>query len=224
MTPAPLRLLLPLAALLVLGAARAQTPANCPLANVVDADSYSLLTIEQWSEADQDNASYNWAECRAAKLQASLAGMPQLRARMATLRGQFREMRDLESELAGIRAGGGTLYAHAIPRSFAPLEDQLASLAALARSSLGARTGGQYARTVQDARQNNAEYIRTLRAYKPGPNETYGLYDPKEWVRMVNRYETLSQAVMFTLGSRGDAATALGYSILVNQVFPAKEE
>ncbi|WP_019587051.1 hypothetical protein [Deinococcus apachensis] len=224
MTSVPLRSLLPLAALLVLSAARAQTPANCPLANAVDATSYDRLTIDLWSEADQDNASYNWAECRAAKLSASLAGMPQLRARIATLRGQFRELRDLESELAGIRAGGGTMYSHAVPRSFAPLEDQLASLAALASGRLGAQTGQQYARTVQEARQNNAEYIKTLRAYKPGADETYGLYDPKEWARMVNRYETLSKAVMLTLGSRGDAATALGYSILVDQVFPAKGE
>ena len=219
-----LRPLLSLAALLVLGAARAQAPANCPLADAVDAASHDRLTITRWSEADQDNASYNWAECRAARLNADLAGMPQLRARMALLRKQLREMRGLESQLAGIRAGGGTLYAHAVPRSFAPLEDQMTSLAALARSSLGAQTGGQYARLIQTARQNNAEYIRILRAYKPGAGETYGMYDPKEWARMVSRYETLSGAVMLTLGSRGDAATALGYSLLMDQVFPAKDE
>ncbi len=224
MTPPCFRPLLPLAVLLVLGGARAQTPANCPLANAVDAASYDRLTITQWSEADQDNASANWAECRAARLQAGLATQPQLQARMALLRKQLRELRSLEGELAGIRAGGVTRYAHAIPRSFAPLEDQLASLAALARSRLGAQTGQQYVRVVQAARQNNAEYIRTLRAYKPGADETYGLYDPKEWARLVNRYETLSKAVMLTLGSRGDAATALGYSMLVDQVFPAKDE
>lgn len=222
MTPARLRPLLTLAALLLVGAARAQTPANCPLANAVDAASYGNLTITQWSEVDQDNASYNWAECRAARLNASLAGMPQLQARIALWRRQIREMRSLEGQLAGIRAGGGTLYSHAIPRSFPPLEDGLASLAALAGSRLGAQTGGQYARIIQEARRNNAEYVRTLRAYKPGADETYGLYDPKEWARLVNRYETLSGAVMLTLGTRGDAATALGYSLLVDQLFPAK--
>jgi hypothetical protein len=216
-----LRALRPLIVLLALGAAHAQTPPNCALARVVDAGSYSQLTITQWSEADQDNASVNWAECRAAKLSKALATQPQLRARIATLRGQLREMRALEGQLAGIRAGGGTLYAHAIPRSYAPLEDQLASLAALARTSLGGQTGSQYARVIGAARANHAAYLQTLRAYNPGPDETYGMYDPEEWASLVGRYETLGRAVMGTLGTRGDAATALGHSLLVDQVFPA---
>lgn len=220
----PPRLLWPLAALLTLGAAQAQTPPNCALADRVDAASYDRLTITHWSEADQDNASGNWAECRAARLDRELADMPQLRARIASLRRQLRELRALEGQLMGIRMGGGTLYAHAVPRSFAPLEEQLASLAALARTRLGGQTGAQYARLVRFARQNNAQYIRTLRAYRPGPDETYGLYDPKEWTGLVNRYETLSRAVMLTLGTRGDAATALGYSLLTDQLFPASGE
>lgn len=222
MTPSRLPPLLVLAALLLGGAARAQTPANCPLANAVDAASYDRLTITQWSEADQDNASFNWAECRAARLSAGLSAMPQVQARIALWRRQLRELRSLEGQLAGIRAGGGTLYSHAVPRSFPGLEDGLASLAALAGSRLGAQTGGQYVRLIQEARRNNAEYVRTLRAYKPGVDETYGLYDPEEWARLVNRYETLSGAIMLTLGTRGDAATALGYGLVVDQLFPAK--
>lgn len=191
---------------------------------MVDAASYDRLTITQWSEADQDNASANWAECRAAALRASLAGFPQLRARIATLRGQLREMRALEGQLAGIRAGGGTLYAHAIPRSSPPLEDGLASLAALARTPLGGQTGGgRYAQAVREARGNFTTYVATLRAYKPGPDDTSGLYDPREWAGLVDRYETLGKAVMLTLANRGDAATALGYGLLTNQVFPASE-
>lgn len=216
-----LRVLRPLIVLFALGAAQAQTAPNCALARVVDADSYSQLTITQWSEADQDNASINWAECRAAKLGTVLATQPQLRARMATLRGHLREMRALEGQFAGIRAGGGTLYAHAVPRSYAPLEDRLASLAALARTALGGQTGSEYARVIQAARENHAEYLKSLRAYNPGPDETYGMYDPEEWAALVDRYETLGRAVMGALGTRGDAATALGYSLLVDQVFPA---
>lgn len=39
----------------------------------------------------------------------------------------------------------------------------------------------------------------------------------------MDRYEALGRAIMHTLGSRGDAATAVGYSILGATVFGAGE-
>lgn len=207
-----------------LSGALAQAAPNCTLANATDYGSYAQLTMQYSSEVDQDNAAYNWAQCRAASLDASLAGMPQLRARIAALRKQFREMREIESTLAGIRAGGGTMYGHSVPRSFAPLEDQLLSLSNLARSKAGAATGQLYAKVMADAKAQHAAYIKTLRAYKPKPDEDYVRYDPKEWNGYVSRYEALGKSIMQTLGSRGDAATALGYSILTTWTFDAKDE
>lgn len=204
--------------------ASAQVPANCALANAVDWGSYGTLTMDFASEVDQDNAAYNWADCRAKSLDATLAKSPQLRARIASLRKQFREMREIESTLAGTRAGGGTMYGHAVPRSFAPLEEQLASLTNLARSKTGAVTGQLYAKVIRDAKDQHAAYVKTLRAYKPKPDEEYVHYDPKEWNAYVNRYEALGKSIMQTLGSRGDAATALGYSILNTWVFGAKDD
>jgi len=201
--------------------AQAQTPANCTLANAVDSASYDLLTITTWSEADQDNASRNWADCRATKLDKDLATQPQLRARLQTLRKQYRELRAIEGELAGIRAGGGTMYFHAVPRMYPGLEEQLSSLGALARSSLGAPTSQHYARTIAQARADHANFLKLQRAYKPGPDEDYVQLDPKKWAATLHRYETLGKAIMLTLGSRNDAATALGYSILTQFTFSA---
>lgn len=206
------------------GTAGAQAAPNCALARAVDSGSYDALTIARWSEADQDNSSYNWAECRAAALQASLASQPQLRARIALLRGQLREMRSLEGTFAGIQAGGGTMYRHAVPRSYVWLEERLASLAALARSSLGAQTSARYSQSVREAQKNFTDYVRTLRAYRPTADSPSDLYDREEWTGLVGRYETLGQAVMLTLGTRGDAATVVGYSILTDQLFSADGE
>lgn len=211
--------LLSLCLTLTPGAARAQ--ANCALANAVDSSTYSSLTIGAWSEADQDNASYNWAECRAAALRRTLTGNPKLSARIDTLRRQYREMRAIESELAGTRAGGGTMYAHAVPRSFAFLEEQIGSLAALARSPLGGQTGALYARQITQARADHAAYLAALRRYRPGPDEDYVQFDPAVWKARVDRYEALGKAIMGTLGTRGDAATATGYAILTSPVFSA---
>ena len=123
-------------ALLTLPAfASAQTPANCALANAVDSGIYAALTIDIWSEADEDNAAGNWADCRATALRRSLSGNPKLSARIDGLRKQLQQLRALEGQFAYIRAGGGTLYSHAIPRSFPYLEEQLAGLAALARTT-----------------------------------------------------------------------------------------
>ncbi|GGK90541.1 hypothetical protein [Deinococcus radiotolerans] len=201
--------------------ASAQTPPNCALANAVDSGSYATLTITVWSEADEDNAAANWADCRASALRRTLTGQPNLSARMDGLRRQVQQMRALEGQFAGIRAGGGTLYSHAIPRAFPYLEEQLASLAALASTSLGAQTGQGYVTLIAQARREHAAYVATLRAYKPAPDETYTLYSAAEWKTLVNRYEALGRAVMGTLGSRGDAATVLGYTLLNTTLFPA---
>ena len=217
-----MRSFLPVLALALLPSAAAQN-ANCALAARVDAASYAVLTMDAASEADQDKAASDWAGCRAAALRAGLKGSPQLRARIDTLRGQLREMRAIESELAGIRAGGGTMYGHAVPRSYAPLETRLASLAELARSSAGAVRSVRYVGAVRNARDGHALYIKTLRAYKPKPDETYVHYDAKEWNARVNRYEALGKSIMATLGSRGDAATALGYSLLNDWAFGAEQ-
>lgn len=214
------------AALLLFAAApaQAQAAANCTLANAVDSATYDLLTITNWSEVDQDESSYNWAQCRAAKLDKDLATQPQLRARLQTLRKQYREMRAIEGQLAGIRAGGGTMYSHQVPRMYPGLEEQLGSLGALARSTLGAPTGQHYAKVIAQAKADHANYLKLQRAYKPGPNEDYGMYDPKTWATTLNRYDTLGKAIMLTLGNRNDAATALGYSILTHFTFSADPE
>lgn len=218
-----MRLFVPLLALASLSAASAQAPANCALAARVDAASYAALTMTGASEADQDNVAFTWAQCRAAALNANLSNSPQLRARIVSLRGQYRELRDIESELAGIRAGGGTMYGHAVPRNYAVLEPRIESLANLARSSAGAVKSVEYEGALRDARDMQAAYIKTLRAYKPRPDETYVRYDAKDWNARVNRYEAVSKSIMRTLGNRGDAATALGYSILTDWAFGADE-
>ncbi|GGL76659.1 hypothetical protein GCM10010840_13420 [Deinococcus aerolatus] len=214
------RWLLP-ALLTLSAAAHAQAAPNCALATAVDDAAYATLTIGQWSEADQDNAAYNWAECRAARLRKELGAFPRLGVRLDGLRQQYREMRALEGQLAGIRAGGGTLYSHAVPRMYPGLEYQLHSLSALARSALGAQTGQLYGQKIAQATAGHIAYIATLRAYSPAPDEQFSTYNPQAWKVAVDRYEALGRAVMTTLGSRSDAATALGYSILNNTTFGA---
>ena len=209
------------ALLATLPLASAQTPANCALANAVDSGSYATLTVTVWSEADEDNAAANWADCRATALRRSLTGHPQLSARIDGLRRQVQQMRALEGQFAGIRAGGGTLYSHAIPRAFPYLEEQLASLAALARTSLGAQTGQAYVTLIAQARKEHAAYVATLRAYRPAPDEPSSLYNAAEWQTVVDRYEALGRAVLGPLGRRGDAATVLGYALLNTTLFPA---
>ncbi|GGR86220.1 hypothetical protein [Deinococcus sedimenti] len=209
------------ALLSVVAPASAQTPANCALANAVDSSSYATLAMDGWSEAAEDNAAFDWSECRAAALRRSLSGNPKLSARIDGLRRQARQLRALEGQFAGIRAGGGTLYGHAVPRSFPMIEEQLAGLAALARTTLGAQTGQRYATVIAQARRDHAAYVATLRAYKPGPDETYSTYNAAEWKALVSQYEALGRAVMTTLGTRTDAATALGYSMLTSTLFPA---
>lgn len=219
-----LKLLLIPALLLTLSAAQAQDAPNCALANAVDPETYDLINMTQWSEADQDASSAAWADCRAAKLRKDLAGNPQLKARMDTLRDNYRQLRALEGEFAYIRNGGGTMYSHAIPRMYPYLETQLGSLAALARTPQGGQTAPRFTDIIEQGKTQHADYIKALRAYKPDSGAAYSNYKPQDWTKAVSKYEATGKKIMQILGNRGDAATALGYSILNAVTFPASDE
>lgn len=71
----------------------------------MDSGSYATLAMDGWSEADEDNVAFEWAECRAAALRRSLTGNPKLSARIDGLRRQVRQLRALEgSSRASARA------------------------------------------------------------------------------------------------------------------------
>lgn len=219
---------LPLALLGLTSAALAQTstltPITCTLANLVDGESYAALAVNpaQDSAAAETAAAVGWADCRAARLKTDLKGSPNLSARIDALRKNYRALRSSEGEMAYTRNGGGTLYLNAAALTYPALETGLHSLAALARSPVGGQTSAAYTAQIKQAMGDHTAYVAALRAFKPGAGVT--AFDPAAWKTTVDSYEKLSKTVMTTLGTRGDAATALGYHLLNMTTFGATDQ
>ncbi len=186
-------------------------PLPCSLAVKLNIGTYLELSLDQWNEAAQDQASADYAGCRAAALSASLSKSPQLRARIAALRGLYRQLRGLEGNLAAQMAGGGTMHSHAVPRSYPELEATLSGLAALASSPLGAQTGAHFGRSLQTSRQAVDTRIKALKAWTPKDAPGSSFYDPTTFQADVTHYAQIAGQIRHLLGNRPDAATAAGY-------------
>lgn len=75
---------------LSLGFSLAQKAEDCALANALDYDSYSALTLKDWSELGQNVHAIQWAECRSKLLDTRLAKHPKLRVRIKKLRQYYK--------------------------------------------------------------------------------------------------------------------------------------
>ena len=154
--------LLALAVLFAPPAAAQATEVPCALAEHIDLETYALLRGAGGSEVDQDEAAFQYAECLAAGLKRDLGAMPQLSARLASLRKLYRQLNAADGELASAMMGGGTMYTHAIPRSYPTIETTLRTLSALAGSRYGAQTGGRYTASIQESRRAFAARVTLL--------------------------------------------------------------
>lgn len=215
--PRFLTLMLP-AALGLLGLAHA-APLPCALSARLDLDTYLALSLDRLSEVDQDQGSLAYAACQAAVLSSGLTKSPQLAARIGALRGLYRQLRSLEGSLASAMAGGGTMHAHAVPRSYPEIERTLAGLAALASSPLGGQMGQRLSGSLKASQQAFAERTQALKTWKPRDAALSSAYQPLSFRADVTRYAQTGAAIMQLLGSRADAATAAGYLPLASALF-----
>jgi hypothetical protein len=189
---------------------------DCALAERLDLDTFTLLGNYDSSEAGQDDAAYDLAQCSSAGLTRDLRNMPQLSARIAALRTLYRRLNSDEGELAYAMMGGGTLYTHAIPRSYPNVEGTLRTLAALAGNSLGGQVGQRYTLSVAASRRAFSERLAALRTWKP---KDAPAFDRTEYLKTLADYQKTGAAIQRLLGGRGDAATAAGHLPLSTTIF-----
>lgn len=208
--------LLALAVLFAPPSAAQATEVPCALAEHIDLETYALLRGGGGSEVDQDEAAFQYAECLAAGLKRDLGAMPQLSTRLAALRKLYRQLNAADSELASAMMGGGTMYTHAIPRSYPTIETTLRTLSALAGSRYGAQTGGRYTASIQESRRAFAARVIRLNTWKPDGSFPF---DAANYRATLATYQATGMAIMRLLGSRNDAATAAGYGPLTSSLF-----
>ncbi|ULH14412.1 hypothetical protein MF271_10210 [Deinococcus sp. KNUC1210] len=206
-----------LTALLAIPLASAQTvKVPCTLAERLDLDTFALLGNYDGSEAGQDSAADDLAQCWAAGLTRDLRQMPKLAARISTLRTLYQQLNSAEGDMAYDMMGGGTMYTHAIPRSFPGIEETLRTLAALAGSTSGAQVGQRYALSVTASSRAFASRVAALKTWKP---KDLPDFDRRDFLTSLADYQKAGMAIQKLLGSRGDAATAAGYLPLQSSMF-----
>ena len=188
----------------------------CALAAKIDQGTFTLMGAYDDSEVGQDSAAYDYAQCRAQALTRDLGKMPGLSARMVTLRRLYRQLNAADGHLASVMEGGGTMYSHAVPRSFPEVEITLQTLSALAGSKYGAAVGPQYTASIQASRQALAARLSLLRGWQPSSDFPF---DPAAYRAALKTYEPTANAIVKLLGRRNDAATAAGYLPLGGSLF-----
>ncbi|AZI42647.1 hypothetical protein EHF33_07700 [Deinococcus psychrotolerans] len=208
----------PLVLGLLLSSAQAAT-LPCPLAAKLDINTYLTLSLEQWSEADQDQGSAAYAECQAGQLTDTLGNSPQLRERIVKLRTLYRTLRELEGSLAYAMAGGGTMHSHAVPRSYPEIEGTLSSVAALVLSPVGGQTAGRFTLSLNASKKAFEDRIKALKVWKPKAAASTSAYDAKTFGADVTRYAQAGAELMKLLGNKNDAATAAAYLPLQSPIF-----
>jgi hypothetical protein len=203
------------------------TALPCSLATQLDVETYKELSFQTPSELGLeprlDELSPTYARCQASVLTTSLARNPNLNTRIATLRQLYQTLREQEGRLAYAHAGGGTLYWHAIPRSYPDIEITLRGLAALASSPVGRQRGAGYAQMIGEAKQNFETRLAAMRAWqtgKPQASEIGTEFDRSKYAKAVTDYQQTGQRLMNLLGCRNDATAAAGYLPLQNPLSP----
>ncbi|WP_146237174.1 hypothetical protein [Deinococcus yavapaiensis] len=189
---------------------------SCSVASSLDYDTYSLLLIARaggwgvgWSEAAEDDASATWADCRASALDARLKNSPNLRARLHKIRDALRTLRSYDGELGAYYEGGGSLYGHAVPRSYVDIEELLGSAAYLASNKLGGELVANGAAVTARYERNLAARLKAWRTYKPDPDLGEFAAKPSSVREAAGGYEKTTRALVTLLGNRPDNVTLL---------------
>jgi hypothetical protein len=188
----------------------------CALAEQINLSSFTLLGDYNGSEAGQDDAAADYAECQSRALTRSLSRMASLSSRMGALRTLYRQLNEADGTLAYIMEGGGTMYSHGIPRSFPDIEVTLKTLAALASSQSGGQTGARYTASIRLSKEALTTRLSQLKGWKPSGDYPFS---QKEYAAALQQYQDAANSIMKVLGSRNDAATAAGYQPLGSSLF-----
>ncbi|WP_407568898.1 hypothetical protein [Deinococcus altitudinis] len=206
-----------LAVLVVFSLGQAQTAqVPCTLAEKLSLYSFSLQGNYDDSEAGQDAAAYDYSQCLAAGLTRDLSRMPQLSARLVMLRRLYRQLNAADGQLASVMEGGGTMYAHGIPRIYPEVETTLRTLSALEGSKYGAALGPQFTASLRSSRQALSARLSLLDGWKPSGDFPF---DPAVYRSALKTYKDTAAAIMKLLGDTNNAATAAGYLPLGGSVF-----
>jgi hypothetical protein len=202
-----------LIALLGVSSLAQETPFQPPCSQTLQSNSQDFM--EEYttknnddSEAGQDSAALYWADCMAKRNEAQLANSGQLKIRLMNLSRNYNTFFSLETELAYLAGGGGTMFPHGRARFQPSIEEHMAQLIRLTMSKEGATTSAAIV-----ARYNKALVTLEVRLKKvqSKPNPYIDGYTTaeaadkkKEWLGYAKTYALQFANIRKNLGAKKD--------------------
>jgi hypothetical protein len=162
------------------------------------------------TEIALDDAAITWANCKYDANLARLKNYPALRSRLVQLYKLEREFFSLETDLATLVAGWGTLYPHGFARFQMDLQVHLERMIALTTTRAGAaQNAGISARYAKAKRTVEARiaYVQTPRMYTDGRSSSDVAAAKAGWVDQAKRYRAQYQSILKLIGARVDATS-----------------
>jgi hypothetical protein len=191
----------------------------CASALRLTPESFSLVYtahLQDLSEVALDNAAEYWARCRRHATGAALARTPALVARIASLRKLLGAVQGTETDLARLRAGGGTLFFHVLYRAAPDREQVLADIATLAMSSLASAPGSGYALSIVPTLQSIDARLQRMQH----PTRTDLQFTSRTtWDRAAQAYAHAVHAAESAAGTRNTALRAVVLNFIDQPLF-----
>lgn len=212
----PVALALSLIASPVLAATPAPTATDAkpPCAEVVKLPPRTFIEqtrtrLKDGSEVAEDEAAERWAECKAEQNRERLKADAKLGARLTRLHALEEEFRRLSIQLASLRTGGGSMYAHGQRRSGAFLEEHHGALIALRLDKPSAPAQKALEARARVAQKKLNAYLKVVRDSSPdtsGAAPDEAKQKKAEWTQAGRRFHEVHGLLFgeFELGKSRD--------------------
>jgi hypothetical protein len=167
-------------------------------------ESYTSKNGDQ-SEAGYDGAALYWADCKDQQNKARLVKLPNLKTKLDNLYRNYNEFFSLETELAYLAAGGGTMYPHGRARFQPSIEIHLGQMIDLLSSKAGASqsvtitTRYNKAKAKLEARLKKVQ--TTPNPFTDGDSPTEVAAKKHQWLEYAKNYAAQYAAIRKNLGS-----------------------
>ncbi len=173
-------------------------------------DTYTTKNNDQ-SEVGFDNAANYWADCKDKQNQAKLAKFPALKTRLANLSKLQNEFFSLETELAYLAAGGGTMYPHGRARFQPSIEEHMEKLIGLLTTKAGAAKSAAITSRYDKAKAKLEARLKKVQsksnAYTDGLTPADVAARNKEWFNYAKQYALQYTNIRKSIGSGKDLAS-----------------
>jgi hypothetical protein len=181
--------------------------------------------VDNASELGFDFAAVRWADCKSAANQASLALRPKSKVRLNKISTFESRFISLETDLARLQVGGGTMFRHQRARFLPNLELHLHDLIVITATKAGALQTPNISARYQKAKVAVLARLKKVQTPNPfvgGASAAEVLQRKSEWVSAAKLYRESYDAIMAIVGTTVNQASMIEMEFLAKGLWAAE--